>query len=348
MNIKILSLAPLLFSSLYTWAQPCNMQLKDGQTMTISVSTWANPLGADKKYQKASEEAKAAMIAEFNNNIRSGAIPPASKAPYSFLAKKSDAKDGEEFSLRFTTGGKNYYSYVVCKDDTMYVARNRGVTEAKDATGAVYGFALQGVQKIPLKLKVGDILPSYEDIYVLVPQTWMDKVKIQVFSHNETSTSNEFGFATDTHTGETGFGNYTKTTTRAVYDQIDVDMRKTMKTSAHAVNYAVAKATGEEEVTVNGTAYKAIIIESENWSKMVMDQSYESQSEQANKHARDFYEKSQKLVDKMMRKQGYTNELGYTVTYKKEWFVPGLGMVNTETYDSFGGLFSQTKLTGLE
>jgi hypothetical protein len=324
------------------------MLIKDGQKLNLEIRTWTNSLMADKKFLKASDDKKEAMIAAYNAGIMAGTTPVASSYPMTYLAKKSDAKDGAEYALRTTIADKNYFSYVVCKDDTLYLARNRGPIEMPDSKGGIYGFTIQGVQKIPMKLKVGDMLPPYEDISIITPQTSVEKVQIKVFSHNATNTTSEFGFATDSRTGESGFGNYTKTTTSAVYNLIDVDVRKTLKSSAHYLNYAIAKATGEEDVVVGASRYKAIVIESENWSKSVLDASFESATEQANREAKSAFEKYEVYKAKLAKRWGYTNELGYTVMYKKEWFVPGLGMVKTESYDPFGGIASQTLIAGLQ
>ncbi len=47
-------------------------------------------------------------------------------------------------------------------------------------------------------------------------------------------------------------------------------------------------------------------------------------------------------------KKGYTNELGYVVTYKTEWFVPGIGMAKMDVYENYGFILSHSTLDAIK
>ncbi len=47
-------------------------------------------------------------------------------------------------------------------------------------------------------------------------------------------------------------------------------------------------------------------------------------------------------MSKKTAKRGYTNPEGYVVTYFREWFLPGYGIVKSESYDMYGAIQSQS------
>jgi hypothetical protein len=342
-----ISILAALYSAV-AFGQNCNLSLKDGSKVNLNIVTWTTPLMSDPKFQKAKDEKKEEQVMKFNADAMAGTLPAASSYPMTYTAKKTTTPDGDEYVMTTIIADKEYNSYVRCANDTMYLCRNRGPIIVPDGKGGIYGYAIQGVQKVPINLKVGDELPSYEDINIVFPTSTDEVVKKQVFSHNSTSTSHEFGFATDSHTGETGFGNYTKTTTKAVYKMIDVAVRKTLSSSGHTINYVRSEVTGEEDVTVGGVKYKGYVIESETWSKQTAKVDYESVDEEVNKQQKAMFDKGQTKLSKLMVKKGFTNDLGYSVMYKREVFVPAIGMVKTQGYDLTGALTGEITIAGIE
>lgn len=345
-QFSILALVMALNAS----AQDCPLQLRDGMKVKLKVRNYTNALVYDPKFQKEKkEEKKDELIMAYNRGIESGETKPSGVTDLTYTAKGGKATDGNlAFSMTTTINGTEYSSYVVCDADTMYLMRNVGPIEVPDGKGGIYGYSIQAAQKLPLRLKVGDVLPSYSDIMVILPTTMDIKVKKQVFSHNSTSTTREFGFYTETGSGQQGFGNYTKTTTRAVYRSIDVDVRKTTSGSGHCVNYAYAQVTGEEDLMVNGQKHHAYIIDSEKWFKMTMTEDFESADERVAQEQKAQSEKIKVKMGKFMVKKGFTNPQGYLVSYIREYFVPALGVVKMVAYDTWGGIASETVLEGLE
>lgn len=331
-------------------AQECPLQLKDGMKVKLKVNTYTNTLAYDPKYQKEKkEEKKDEMIAAFNKAIETGTTKPANVTDITYTAKGGKAKDGNlAFSMTTTINGTDYMSYVICDADTLYLMRNVGPIEVPDGKGGIYGYTIQAAQKLPLRPKVGDVLPSYSDITVILPTTMDITVKKQVFSHNTTNTTREFGFYTETGSGQQGFGNYTKTTTSAVYKSIDVDVRKTTSGQGHTVNYAYARVTGEEDVTVNGQKHRAYIIDSEKWFKLTMTEDFESADARVAAEQKAQSEKIAAKMGKFMVKKGFTNPQGYIVSYIREYYVPAIGVVKMVGYDTFGAIANETVLAGLE
>jgi hypothetical protein len=348
MRITYLLVASALLVSAHALAQPCNLNLKDGSKMTLLIKTWTNPHMSDSKFLKMKDEKQAEVIGQYNAQVRSGALPPASNYPLTYSVHKTTIPAGDEYTVGTEIAGKMYYSYVVCNNDTLYIARNRGPIEVPDGKGGIFGYSIQGIQILPMNLKVGDTPPSFQDLNIVFPTSTDVMVKKNVFSHTTSKTTNEFGYATDSRTGETFNGAYTKTTSVDVYKTIDVEVRKTMSSSGHSVHYMNARVIDEEEVTVGGKTYKAFVIDSESWSKQTNEVSIETADEEVKRQQEAFHKKVQTKMDKFMVKKAFTNELGYMVFYKREWFVPAIGMVKVEAYDMFGGLSSITLMEGLE
>ena len=338
----------MLFMSTAAMAQSCgNLLIKDGGKLHLDIRTYSGPYISDPKFMKASAGKKDEMVAAFNAAVLAGTITPAAKIPTDYTVSKTVTKSGDEYKVSTKISGVEYSGYSICRDDTLYIARNRGVVLVGDEKNP-YGFAIQGVQVIPMHLKVGDALAPFDDVSFTFPTSTDITAKKRVFSHMETSSSTEFGFATDSRTGVSGFGEYTKTTTNAIYKTIDVDVRQTLSLSSHAIQGVNGRVTGEEEVTLNGVKYKAYILESESWTKSNVNSSYESADEEVAKEQKAYADKYQAKVDKMNVKKQFTNKLGYTVMYSKSWLVPALGNVKTVTYDPFGSISSVSVLTGFE
>lgn len=331
---SLIALVPGSFAA----AQTCQLAIPEEGTSTLSIRTFAGPMMTDPKFMKLKDEKKDAAVAVFNAGVLAGTVQPASNTDMVFNIKKAVVAAGDEYTVSYNVGGVDYASYVVCKDDTLYIARNRGVVLLGPPENPI-GFTIQGVQKVPVHLKVGDVLQPYEDVSMMFPTTADVTLKKSVFSHMRTTNSDHFGFATDSRTGETGFGEYTKTTTSAVYKNIDVEARQTLTFSSHSIQGMNTVVTGTEEVTVAGVKYTAYIIESESWSKGNMTTDFESADEAVNQESEAWAAKLQTKQERLLMKKGFTNKLGYMVMYGKTWFVPELGGgVIIESYDLTGAI----------
>jgi hypothetical protein len=349
----------LIFSAIITllmgfpiFSQNCNLSMQDGDKSTMIIQTWTNPLIGNAKFLKAKDDEKDKQITVFNADAQSGKIAPSSNYTMIFNIKKAVVKGWDEYTLTTNIAGKDYSGYEFCHNDTMYLFRNRGPVLMGTDDNPI-GYTIQGVQKLPVNMKVGDVLPSFDDISFIFPQTLDATVKHQVSDGFRITAVDKYGYFTDSRTGESGDGPYTEYTPVEVFKFIDVKVRQKLSFSGHNIHYMHAFVTAEEEVTISGVKHKAFIIESESWSKITMDASYESadkqvSTEKINKEHTALDKKVDGSIAKNAIKKGYTNKLGYSVTFSKEWFVPQMGIVKTEAYDMYGGISTIMKNSELE
>ena len=103
-------------------------------------------------------------------------------------------------------------------------------------------------------------------------------------------------------------------------------------------NYVNANVIREEIFKLNGKDYTAYVIESEKWVKAGAQVSINADNETWQKNYDKMAAKIAKKSNKEIMKMGIQNELGYIVTYLTEWFVPGLGIVKSISYDNNGFL----------
>lgn len=327
------------------FSQDCSVALKDKGKYILQIKTWSGPMFTDMKFTKYKDEKKDELVRVFNTGASSGSIKPDKNYPLTYTYTKTASAGGDEYKLGTNIGGTDYYSYMVCKNDTLFFARNRGVMTVPDGNGGIYGYSIQGIQILPMKLKVGDELPAFTDLSIVLPTSTDMIVQKSIIDHYSTSTSNGFGYAQDKN-GNWGLGPTTETKTSAVYRTIDVAVKKTVSFSGHTLHYS--HVADEEEVTVNGIKYNAYVIEAEVWTKNKMDVDFESMDKQVEQQQKGFAKKVQRKMDKLMVRRQFTNDQGYMVMYSKQWFVPTIGAVKTETYDSFGAISSISDITGFE
>jgi hypothetical protein len=74
---------------------------------------------------------------------------------------------------------------------------------------------------------------------------------------------------------------------------------------------------------------------------------YESTSADVIKDLKKMDRWVERKAEKFSFKAGMTNEEGYIVQPRREWYVPGLGILKTETYDMFGHPQSVTVSKGV-
>jgi hypothetical protein len=192
------------------------------------------------------------------------------------------------------------------------------------------------------------MLQPYEDIGMTFPEsvTKVEKGRILVDVQTTVYQKKDIGF--DSQTGQYSEGTATIRETKEIYKDVEVVVKYQLQFSANTINYALAKVTGEEEVTIDGTKHKAYRIDSESWTKGEITKTYESNNEEWKKAREEADEKIKALMDKRGAKKGYTNSLGYVVTYRTEWFVPGIGVAKMDIYDNYGFILSHSELASIK
>lgn len=342
-SIAVLFICPGVFS------QACNMALKDGSKTTAIITTYTNPLNGDKKFMKAKDEQKDEQIAAYNADVLSGKVAPASNFKMNFSIKKKTVKDADEYAIAYNVGGVDYFSYVVCRNDTLYSARNKGPVPIGTKDNPI-GYSLQGIQTIPMNLKVGDVLPPFEDIGFLFPVNSDVTLYKKVLAGYEMVNSTRYGPGVDSRTGQSCDNcQWDVSTPRAVYVSVPIAARQTASVSSYSIQGMNSEVTGEEEVTVSGVKYKAYIIESESWTKSNVTTSYESAEAELNQAAAEADKRLGKMTQKFMIRRHFTNKLGFMVQSSKQWVVPQLGgAVKTVAYDIWGGISTLITTTELQ
>lgn len=336
-----------------TFSQNCDMALKEGGKMTILIQSWVDPLLFDPKFLKAKEDKKDEQIAAFNADVMANKVALASNTPMYFKITKGDVKGWNEYTLTTTASGIDYSGYLFCNHDTVYQYRDRGIVTIGKAENPV-GEAIHGVQRLPVTMKVGDVLQPYQDYSFIYPQTMDASVKHKVSDGLRVSRDyKSSGSFINSETGQFENGPHIDISLKEVFKLVDVALKQTFSFSSHTINYVNAKVTAEEQVTISGVNYKAFIIESETWISNDMSATYESVDKKfTNEQLKSDIAAEDKKVEKKMARQslkmGYTNSLGYNVTYKKEWFVPQIGIVKTAAFDTYGGISSLMTTTELQ
>ena len=152
-------------------AQSCDWHIYEkGKQVTFEIRNWPNPYYSNPEFPRLDEEEKEEAIGEYKEGIAAGVIQP-TITNFSYVVTISDiSEDAQMVELEANAYGQTYTSQMLCQNDTMYLARNKYplVTEVD---GKVTGYAIQGVQTIPLPVGAGDVLPYFEDIAVSIPET---------------------------------------------------------------------------------------------------------------------------------------------------------------------------------
>ena len=127
-------------------------------------------------------------------------------------------------------------------------------------------------------------------------------------------------------------GQYEVTERHNVYDVINHQVKITEQIKGLIIHYMGAIVTGKEKIKIGNEDFDAYVIESESWSKNDVIRNYEAESQEIANRKKAYDDKlRQKMMEKYYVKSGYLNEDGYTVSHRKEWFVPGYGVVRDGT-----------------
>jgi hypothetical protein len=327
--------------SIKTNAQSCGLDVyKEGQTVTFDIRTWINPMLFDPAFIKLKEKKKQEKLRQYSEDVKSGKLKP-NVTHFSYRIDSANfSEKSQRIMLKAKVGEQEFTSMALCQNDTMYMTRNVGpVTTEVD--GKILGISIQGVQKIPVKIKVGDFLEPYDDYMLGMPVTSNYTMKHKEFAGMETVHYVE----RNTHhfvDGKLAYGDWNVTQTQAVYNTIDVAVRQTTTNNIHIINYAMAYVSGEEEVEFNGNTYKAFIIESERWSKNITKTTFEASHQEVIENAKKIQDKFKDKVAKKMLKSGIINEQGFAILAMREWYVPGVGVVKMAAIDKYGATQSET------
>lgn len=200
-----------------------------------------------------------------------------------------------------------------CKNDTMYMTRKPFLVDEKNNMWWIYG-----VQKIPMKLEIGQAIEPHSDYAI------MSDVTKEGRSDVKTMHSNWDG------------GN---TITTYIYT-FNVATKSTVNLSSEMISGMNSKVVAYEDVLIGDKTFKAYKIDYEIWIKQGYKVEFEYDTKgMKSSDAKQVEEQNKKINDKLKKNfnkalKGYTNSKGYLVMPRTDWFVPGLGWVRAHTFDS--------------
>jgi len=313
--------------------------VEKGQKVQVRTKSFANTLPTTvKKWDKMDEAQRSQHVEELNKRIEAGEVQPWMNVTSNLqIIDVNNTTPIGSYTVKAIDGTYEYQTTNYCAYDTMHLVRNADVVYSIN-DGDTLGLAVQGVQRIPNKLKVGDKLPSYRDYMITIPETWTNTVKESVKSFSYTTSKNQIGWMQDSYSGDFSFGEFKVTERHDVYTTISHKVKVTQNIQGSIIHYFVAKVTGEETIQLGAKSYPAFIIESESWSKGGLVVDYDAENERIEQQQQAAFEKLQAKAAKFSQRSGYTNDLGYVVKYLKEWFVPGMGIVKNEIHDQYGAI----------
>lgn len=200
-----------------------------------------------------------------------------------------------------------------CKDDTMYMTRKPFLADEKNNLWWIYG-----VQKIPMKLEIGQAIEPHSDYQIMSDVTKEGRSDVKTM-----------------HSSWDG-GN---TITTSIYT-FNVATKSTVNLSSEMISGMNSKVVAYEDITIGNKTYKAYKIDYEIWIKQGYKVAFEYDSKgMKSADAKQVEEQNKKINEKLKKNfnkalKGYTNNKGYLVMPRTDWFVPGLGWVKAHTFDS--------------
>jgi hypothetical protein len=203
-----------------------------------------------------------------------------------------------------------------CENDTTYWTRKPLLIDK-----ANNGFMIFGLHKLPNKPTIGQSLPLVSDMVIYSPIT-------------KESRSNVNTMYTDYYNGNSS--DLLVTTIKT----FNVATKTTVNMNTENVSMMNSKVVGQEEIVVGEQKYMAFKVEYEIWSKAGLDVKFEYDAKGMNSSDQKQINEQNDKINKRLKKQmekyqnATTNKKGYNVIPRTDWYVPTLGWVKANTYDS--------------
>jgi hypothetical protein len=306
---------------------------------------------------KMKQKDKMAKVEQYKADILSGKVQPTMSTFETYISDVTQKDSMTEYEVSYSVSGQTYRSWMAVKGELCYLFRSKAGLTPAIVNGDTAGFTFLGTQIIPCNLKVGDNTPGYSDVSEGFPVSEKRKVR---HNFHVTESDNFYQTSYTEYTGEVT-SNETWTST-SKYHKI----------------FQGGKVVSEDKCTISGKEYNCFVIGTETWTKFGTtfdvkveegkyfdDPGYLSFadikagrtnhtpyapgiSKKINKEIQRTYDRGGKRLKEMMNEVSGANEQGYVVGYKEDWFVPGLGITKTITYDNYGNISSIAKLVAIE
>lgn len=315
MKTAILYTACIWLIGISAFSQQRLSLIRDGLSINVLSRTWENTLPGDPKFVKANKEVKDEMIAARNEEIISGRTE-SHRNLWTYKVTKEHSPEGvENFKYSTVIIGKEHVFHAGITADTLYIYRSAGATPfSGDSAGK--GFIYEGAQKVPLHIQLGDQLPVYEDLDLV-----FTSVKKTIVAGLEETGGTIWGYN--------------------ALDKVDPTILNTAIVRKQNFYQVDARISRTDEILIAGKKYDAYVITSECWTKQGVNCNFKSSRLEAAKAEGKLERTNGSKNTKHPQKSQNTNEAGYIVSYREEWFVPELGIVKTRVYDSYNAIVSE-------
>jgi hypothetical protein len=321
MNLKLLPVLLVSFAITNTQAQNlCNLPYKKGTKINFNGENSPHVLDYEPKFYYLKKKEQDKVREQFNAEVATGKIKGKT---YDFFLTCTDAKnlpDGNMYEFEYVIPGAKYYTYSVCRNDTLTGIKSKTGSFSVNSSGDTIGYALPGTTTYPLKMKVGDVLPVATDLNFTFPTDMEIRYKRQILDHVTNYETSDYYVSIK----------YFKEVTRKV--------NYTLQFSAPTVTYRYVE--GEEQMTINGKSYKAFRIQLVLQTKVEDMITNVTADDILTKWAVQF---SNRMISTGINKNADLKLNGH------EWFVPELGgVVKTEIFNADGSPQIKTRLTSIQ
>lgn len=299
-------------------AQTCaDIKLKKGQVLTYN-REMVPMQTKDVAYFKMSKKEKDKADEDYVKAVAEGKIAKVTDQLVSTVEDVTTEGDVTKFSMSTTSKGVPYKTKAFCSNSIFVIAPYQDYQQTSIPAGnqTLTYTSINGYNKIPLSIKVGDTIPMYQNVSYMSPLMKDYPVKVR---HTEKDMNGDLWLITETK-----------------MEHVEVS-------SSTVTKYVNRQVIGEEEIMISGTPYKAYKISSEVWTRVRMKGDASSISTDA------LFNAALNLIDKKTQKRVGANPEGYLVFAINDWFVPQLGaMAKTEIYDTNGNLTTTLTLNNIQ
>lgn len=345
-------LLSIMFSSIFgvfTAQHTCRLNYAKDMRIKSVANNYYQDFDMDEtgKLSKMKPEKREKAVEEFNEKILTGKIKPASYPLSTTISNVYADENSQTIEMSYDMNKQTVSNFYRCANDTMFISRMNGILFHKNQQGDTSGVSIYGVEKIPIDLKVGDVLPMFNDFTWYFPVGYEANGTISVFAGFQRVSGVAHGAFVDSKSGnaENGYYRYEKSIPTFMDKEVPGYMQ--MQVQNLTIYNAYSAVTEEIEVEIDGKTYQALVIESENWSKATTDFQFFSQYQEAIDRFNSGKAYLDKKYTKKFEKFGLVNEQGYAPSYLTRYYVPEFGIVKTISYDPFGRIMAIIDFVGL-
>lgn len=307
-----------------------------GQRLSFELKTYPLTFESDPSMITGDTKYKVKKSIAFNEQIISGKTTP--KKTNNMVCKIMDVKqEGDKTVFQIEVDGMGNavtYKNVCSRDSLINILYDGRMPYA--VKGDTSGIMLFGAISYATNPKVGSRLKGTCNVTVLADNSQISAIRRGMYMpYNPIATS-----AADFYSTFTNFGPI-----KGKYYGFTISQP--------------ALVLREEKLTLMNKEYVAFVIGTETWSKMApsfdrsfyeMEQKYLQLPDMSKNILKEasFEAGGKRLWKKASGETMDVNEQGFSLGYKEEWYVKGLGIIKSVTYDANGAIVAISELKAIE